>query len=339
MSIKVLKSARVQAERISNGSKELINIAIIDGDNTIYHSFDGKTEVFKAMNSFDDYEMKRKFDYGHYCVMDGVLISFRYSDYNGFIHSDDSVKILADVLGVDASGKTNSSRLVDSPIFLGGADESFGVNVRGLEAGGEFDAKIVYTWSPFSDRISCGTEIIRLVCDNGMVSSSRFLTREVRIINDWQRNLSIVSTQLRPIISNFIQDRFTEMTRERATLSDTNSASSVLESRLSSTKDVEEQMRLQRLCSIVDVRSRLGGVYKDAGTSRTSAVVTDLTRYDVVNVLTEAFRYSEGNTRNNLSIQGAINKMVTNRNKVITNNNNVSDYQDGDHSRVFFGVD
>lgn len=338
MSIQIIRYANVQASRRGFADESHIDIQIDCGHSLVKHRFLAGSETCRFLSAFDDYEMARKFNGGHYCIMDGVLVSFRYSDYNGFLHSDDSIATLSEVLGIDRDGNTKSSRLIDSPIFLGGAGESFGVRVSGLGDGGEFDANLVYNWSPFSDRISCATEMVRLVCDNGMVSRSRVLTREVRIINDWQRNLGVVSTQMRPIITDFIQNRYTEMVKERATLSETNSALSVLTNRVCKGNTYEEKARLERLINVVDVRSRIDQ-YKGVPTSKTSSIITDLTRYDVVNVLTEAFSHVESSVSNNNSIQGAINKMVTNRNKIIVDSSSVKSYQDGDHSIAFFGAD
>lgn len=338
MSIKIVRNAKVKSNRSIFG-RIFIDLEIDCGDGTfVGHRFNDKSETFRFMESFDDFEMAKKFNGGHYCIIDGVLISFRYSDYNGFVHNDESVSILSDVLGLDRERNTNSSRLVDSPIFLGGAGESFGVRVAGLGDGGEFDANLIYNWSPFSDRISCGTEMVRLVCDNGMVSRSRILTREVRIINDWQRNLGVVSTQMRPIITDFIQNRYSDMAGERATLSDTNSALSVLGKRLSEQSTAEEIQRIMRLQSIVDVSSR-SDIYKDTRGTNTATIITDLTRYDVVNILTEAFSHVESTVSNNVQIQGAINKMVSNKAKIIVNSDKVKPYQDGDHALAFFGID
>lgn len=338
MSIQIIRNAKVEAKRSIFG-QVFIDLLIDCGNGEfVSHRFGEKTETFRFMESFDDHEMMKKFNGGHYCVIDGTLVSFRYSDYNGFIHNDESVSILADVLGLDRERNTNTSRLVDSPIFLGGAGESFGVRVAGLGDGGEFDANLTYSWSPFSDRITCGTEMVRLVCDNGMVSRSRFLTREVRIINDWQRNLGVVSTQMRPIITDFIQNRYSEMVNERASLSDTNSALSVLAKRLTDKSTAEEIQRINRLQSIVDVSSR-SDLHKNVRGTNTSTIITDLTRYDVVNILTEAFSHVESSVSNNNQIQGAINKMVSNRSRIIANGGEVKPYQDGDHSLAFFGID
>lgn len=336
--LKMFRKAIVSARRDydSGVSWLFVRFENIETGEVISEAYKPSHSLSRALSKFDERTMVQRLSGGSYLFHNGKLVNYRLSDYKGFVHDDESITRLADIIGVDVKRGNNLSKIIESPVQLGGMSESFSVGIKGLGDGGEFDVALNYSWSPFSDIIQCRTEMTRLICDNGMVGTGEVLTRGVRIINDWERNLGIVSMQMRPVITDYMVDKFSLAANERASVYEANLAGGAISSRLSGGVTPEEEAVLERLGSVLDYgsRAKIGNIK-----SVDSNAVTDISRYDVINVLTEAFSHTDGGWRNNKHIQGIINKILNRRPNVFNTVGQVQRYDGSCHSRAFFGDD
>lgn len=344
MSLKKIENAKVEIKINHDSRSESLSLSIIVND--IYqHTFPFDSRESKLLQEMESSVILNKMNGGTFIFTeDGILVDYRTSDYKGFMHSEDAIKKLSEKIGLNVAEPSRKSARdlfsqfrEEKGIFLGGLSDPFYLDIASLGEGGSFKNRIVYKWNPFQKDILTTIEVERLICLNGMVGVSPLTTRKVPVINDWERHLEIVSLQIQPSINNLLQDRFIKM-------ADTNSSvSNILEGRKllldrREYKAAENCHILTNLLDLTDVESRLGGVYqKEVFTKGKGATAkSDLTQFDLFNVLTEACSHTSGTSESTLKIQKFLNNITFDYSKnEISGNAKISD--ESDPSRVFFG--
>jgi hypothetical protein len=349
MSFHVIKNAKVHLTPLAKGAYSVIV------NDTYTHTFDAKSKLAKDALEMDRDSLLARLNGGTFVFLGDRLVDFRYSDYQGFIHSNDGIQALGEKIGFDVSkpnyrgpGAIQQLRRREHGIFLGGVGEDFYLDIAGLGAGGQFKNRILYRWSPFSQNIETTLEVERLICSNGMVGISPLTTRKVPLLNDWERNLEIVSLNLQPTMNALLTERFEAMVNQRATLHEVRRANQALISRLEESLGEDGKARtfseLNQLRKLVDLTNiaRLDNIYRSEvlgkNEDRTRTLPSDLNRYDLFNVLTEASTHTSGSLANTKSLQTMINVLVfDNTTSAVVGNTRLS--SESDPSRVFFGTD
>lgn len=326
------------------------------------HKFAKASYESRSILSTDLDVLTQNFNGGTYIFAlhdDGThsLIDYRPSTYRGFIHSDESFAKMQEIIGssmmrvgrspvsglLDGIAKSKKQQLVP---LLGGEWSKFDLDVKSLGIGGEFSNRLIYKYSLFSPNVITSFETERLICSNGMVSTSPLVTFEVPVIDDWENNLHVVSAQLKPKINDILHERFENMAKVRATLSECMNARKALACRLANVSGefeadgtYEDRDALNSLMDTVDVEQALGNYYKPEVFSGDRARLADshLTQFDVFNILTEATSHTTGTDENDRMIQAQLNRIVYDglRNKkTLSATKPVS--PDSDHRRQFF---
>lgn len=341
-----LTNAKVEVMIVSDGKKDMLLRIIVD--DKFIHTFEASSRETRLLNEMELSVLQKKFDGGTYVFSEtGQLVDYRTSEYKGFIHSDEAIRTLSEKIGCTVSNVATSGRRPvgdvfsqfreDKGNFLGGLSEPFYLDIASLGDGGSFKNKIVYKWNPFDENIFTTIEVERLVCKNGMVGISPLVTRKVPVINDWERHLEIVSLQIQPNINTLLQDRFVKMADTHASVSHTMEARAMLLDR-SQLKAADSVDQLTSLIQATDVESRLKSIYRDdvfrSPLGRSAA--SDLTQFDLFNILTQACSHTAGSVQSNERIQKFLNKTTFDFQKnEIAGNAKIS--QESDHRRVFFG--
>lgn len=340
----VIKNAKVQMNLIPTEFGVKVTI-IVNGEHA--HTFSPKSQVGRVVMEVEPEVLRAKLDGGTYVFSGGKLIDFRFSDYRGFIRDKDDIEILAEKIGyADTNAKSRRAvgevfeqfRHNHNGIFLGGTGEPFYLDVSGLGQGGAFKNRIVYKWSPFDTNIQTTVEVERLVCLNGMVGIAPLVTRGVPLLSDIERNLEIIELNLQPNINSILQERFVDMASKRASVADVLEAHRMLRERsMNNSLTVADRATLEKLADTTSL-THLANVY-DNGLFASQAAKTapsDLTQFDLFNVLTEATSHTSGDKEENFKIQRVVNRLVFDTTKTeISGSAKISDQSD--HRRVFFG--
>lgn len=347
MSLKKIENAKVElkvVETFKNKTKELCLAIIVNDKYT--HTFKSNSTESKLLSEMELSVLRNKMNGGTFIFTeDGILVDYRTSDYKGFMHSEEAIKKLSEKIGFNIAAQSRKAAARDvfsqfreeKGIFLGGLSDPFYLDIASLGEGGSFKNRIVYKWNPFQKDILTTIEVERLVCLNGMVGVSPLTTRKVPVINDWERHLEIVSLQIQPSINNLLQDRFIKMADTNSSVSHLMEARYLLLDR-KEYKAAENCQILTNLLDVTDVESRLGGIYQKEVFSKGKGVIakSDLTQFDLFNVLTEACSHTKGSEDSTIKIQKFLNKITFDYNKSeISGNAKISD--ESDPSRVFFG--
>lgn len=347
MSLIKISNAKVETKVVEKttrkGEKELcLDIIVSD---RFQHTFPANSVESKLLREMEPSVVQQKMNGGTYIFTEeGKFVDYRPSDYKGFMHSEDAIQKLSDKIGFSIAPESRkAARDVFSQfresrgIFLGGLSDPFYLDIASLGEGGSFKNRIVYKWNPFDKDIFTTIEVERLICLNGMVGVAPIVTKKVPVINDWERHLEIVSLQVQPSVNVILQDRFLKMNDTHASVAHLLDARTLLLDR-SQLKAADSIETLQNLMKITDVESRLKHVYKKEtfyrGKGNTAA--SDLTQFDLFNVLTEACSHTTGTTDSTSKIQNFLNKLTFDFSKnEISGNAKISN--ESDPSRVFFG--
>ena len=351
----VLKDALVKAEYHTVSPTDIrLKISVEDQRPHIFEK--GRSEN----NLIEQMELKsieERFNGGTFVFLNGGLIDYRVAEYAGYIRSEEEIKALSDILGVSIAPKSKNAvggmfnqfrrNSLSGDVFLGGEGKQFDLKIAGLGDGGEFVNKLIHKWSPFDKNVVLSLESERLVCSNGMVGMSPFVTNEVPIVNRVEEHLNLVSIQLKPQINSILKDRFSNMSKQPASVGSMMSAHNALTDRLkgmsrhNTMEGQESKERLVKLKNLVDVKSNLRHVYDNSVFSNkemANGLKGNLTQFDLFNVLTESCTHTSGTTDNNNKVQMDINKLVfdeLNDKKSVQGEVPIS--QESDHKRAFFG--
>lgn len=340
----IIKNAQVDTKLIWVKGEPSLQIVI---DNRYVHDFKAGSRESKYCSNTDIETIRKMFSGGTYFFYQDRLVDYRLSSYNGFTHDHDGISELVDRIGIGSpqnlreasiGGLFNQHRSNgNNGIFLGGEWDKFDLNISELGIGGEFNNQLIYRWSPFSSNIITSLEIERLVCTNGMVSSSPFVSFEVPLINDWERNLHVISAQLKPRINDLLTMRFKDMADNRSSVNDIARANSMLKERYS----VTETPELVNMLNITDLKSNLGSYFHEelfTDSAKSKMVGGHLTQFDVFNILTEASSHYGNDIESNFQIQRELNRLVFGGIDQKKQLNLVKPViSDSDHRRAFFG--
>ena len=358
----IIKNARVKTSLVLSDQKArfgempelnvVIEVSPRSGGFEVYrHTFDRKSSVHKMSQEMEFPILEAKFDGGTYVIMDGEIVDFRFSDYKGYIRNQSQINEFSESIGV--SRRTKSSRSVGGSlgtmfnqlrhkngVFFGGVSENeIHFDVEGFKEGGEFKNRLVYRWSPFEENIQTTVETERLICANGMMGMASLVTRETPMINDIERHLRIMETQLNPEMSRVLRERFADMLNKRASVYDVQKALSMITERLNQVGSLNEHdyKVLMGLADAISLDNLKGVFAQDLYTSHAAKVApSDITQFDLFNVMTEMSTHTSGSEYQNRDAQMFINTLVFDRTQCeVSGEVKLSEHSNP--NRVFFG--
>lgn len=359
---KVLKNAKVEVSFKEMGGDDIR--LVIQVENEMPHIFDKKARENKYLMEMDIQTIQEKFNGGTFVFKDGKLLNYRDAFSVGFVRDSDDMNRLSDIIGAEkvqperngVGGmfdrfRTNS---INGDYFLGGQGQSFNLNIKELGEGGEFENRLIHKWSPFDQNLVISLETERLICTNGMVGMSSFVTKGVPFVNLYEEHLRLIAVQLEPEYNSLLKSRFKDMANQNASLQSMMNGHNLLEARLKQNnihhmrgqteETIQSRAKLKSLSNLLNVKQNLGGVYKnDAFSNKQQArhATGNLTQFDVFNILTEASSHTKGGDDNTGSIQKEINVLVFDElNDKKNVKGSIPDVStDSDHRRAFFGDD
>ena len=268
------------------------------------HVFPHSSRVSKALSvaSLDD--IVSRLSGGTFFLIDGELIEFRYNDYNGFIHNNDSVARLMEVVGVTESDDEMtgvSANTANRNIKLSKEWASEGFNVPAVQSG-DFETAIHYGWSAFSQNVSSAFVLWRLVCANGMRGMTNFLNSQIPLVNNWEEHLDMANRQLMNKINAKMNDRIAALQGERASVADCLLLNSHIADRRLGLHNATDSFALNKLSNIQAIANpvlHLGEIYKSEvfkDGAMASAAPAHISGYDLFNMVTEVRTHTSAST-------------------------------------------
>lgn len=360
---KVLKKAKVEVS-FTEVAKDDVRL-VIQVENEMPHVFEKNARENKYLMEMDLQMIQEKFNGGTFVFNNGKLLNYRDSFWRGFVRDSDDMNKLSDIIGAEeiksnrrgVGGMFDNFRAnsINNDYFLGGQGQSFNLNIKELGEGGVFENRLIHKWSPFDQNLIISLETERLICTNGMVGMSSFVTKGVPFVNLYEEHLQLISVQLEPEYNSLLKNRFRDMSQQNASLHSMMNAHNLLEQRLKQNnlsavggnqteETIKSRAKLKSLSNLLNVKNNLGGVYKASAFSNKQQArhaSGNLTQFDVFNILTEASSHTNGNRDNTGSIQKEINALVFDE---LNDKKNVKGKipdvsSDSDHRRAFFGDD
>lgn len=291
----MLRNAPVTVEALRDSRNHPFVLAHIhdrDNDTTFEHRFPTTSRVSKALDEYTPEDVENRMSGGSYFFIDNKLVDFRYSNYRGFIHTDDSIERLIETIGFEIKQGRNDK------VALMGVWSNQDITVPEYNEGGDFSSRLSFKWNPFHSVVNSVFELVRLICTNGMVGITPFLNTRIPLINRWEEHLDIASIQIQNKVDKVVTQRLSAMGRERATVRELQLLTDHADTRLVKGNALNETAR-QRLINIGRIASpaiHLRDCYRDTVfTNRNLAahMPGHLTTFDVYNMATEIRTHTE----------------------------------------------
>ena len=322
----LLRHAEVKVEKdiytTNRGDRHPIAVATI---NDRHHVFPHTSRISKALHSHTPEDIADTLTGGHFFFIEDQLVDFRNGNYQGFVHSDDSIDNLIDQVGVSLNTKksikiTRNSAVSDFILGSQFSDEEF--DVIGFEDGGRFSSELHFGWNPFARNINSAYKLIRLICLNGMVGVSTFMNTKIPLVNRWQEHMEISSIQIQNKVNAKVRSRMAELKTLPATISEVNLLHTHARNRLKDTPfDSKEAKMLVNIRNITDTQSILGDVYSSStltNANSSSRFASHLNAIDAFNIATEMRTHTrETSSSTSFAIDTIANNLLFSRNDAI----------------------
>jgi hypothetical protein len=243
---------------------------------------------------------------GSFFAVDDQLIDFRDGQYNGFIHTPETINAFMDVLGVQSTSdiplaRRNARRDDDDTgqgsLVLRKVWDKTEIIVPGYQTGGDFHSELSYVWNPFVKTVNSAFDLVRLICTNGMVGLTSFLNTKVPLFNRWDEHLDIAARQIQNKVNSTVVERVQRMRDERASVADCLLVASHAFSRMTVEGGIttEQRHRLEQVFNIANPRTHLAAVYRSdvfEDKNLSAQLPGHLTNLDVFNIATEIRTHS-----------------------------------------------
>lgn len=322
-------------------------IATINVNDQHEHTFDHTSRLSKALGLMTEAELSHRLTGGNFFMVDNQLTDFRDGNYNGFIHTDQSIDKLIATIGMTDSRIAKTSPIghnMFGDISLSAKWSDHGIAIPEYDQGGKYTSELHFAWNPFVKTVNSAFMLYRLVCANGMMGMRSFLNTKIPLVNRWEEHLDIANAQIQNKVQTMVVNRLGQMGSERATLAEVILLANHAQKRLKQGNESNED-RLHSIVNIASPEMHLRGVYRDdAFTNMNIAkqLPAHLTTYDVYNMATEVRSHTNDNT---LSTVAALDKLAnglifdrtTNPNTSIDGKQAPSLNMFSDPDRAFFG--
>lgn len=280
-------------------------VAEITVNDELTHRFPSTSRVSKHLDMMTPKELGERLSGGSFFAVDDQLIDFRDGQYNGFVHTPDTINAFMDVLGVQSiddiplarrrnvqDSEEGSSKLVLRKVW-----DKTEIIVPGYQAGGDFNSELSYVWNPFVKTVNSAFDLVRLICTNGMVGLTSFLNTKVPLFNRWDEHLDIAARQIQNKVNSTVVERVQRMRDERASVADCLLVASHAFSRMTVEGGIttEQRHRLEQVFNIANPRTHLAAVYRSEvfeDKNLSAQLPGHLTNLDVFNIATEIRTHS-----------------------------------------------
>jgi len=280
-------------------------VAVATVNGTHQHRFDPRSRVSKALETTSPKDLDERLSGGSYFFVDGELVDFRDGNYHGFMHTDESIEHLADVLGITrrVAGDENTRGLrvhrnqISRDIILGKKWSDNGIQVPAYREGGKFRTELHFGWNPFVQTVNSAFMLWRLICTNGMEGLTSFLNTRIPLINRWEEHLDIANRQIQNKVNSMVTQRLSAMGHERATVAETMLVAQHAQARLlNSPRRGDALTRLSSIIDIVHPVLHLGSVYRSnvfEDKRLAEQMPAHLSTFDVFNMASEIRTHSD----------------------------------------------
>ena len=227
--VRMIRNANVVAEAGKDHKNQNV-VKIYVGDDGFQHTFDANSRVSKALDTMPIAAIQDRLSGGQFFYVEDTLVDFRDRVYDGFVHSDESIKKMIDVLGVYKRGQEKApltrtrnrmfqkSNLISKDYVLGAKWSDHPISLPQYKDGGEFNSELNFVWNPFTQIVNTAFAIYRLICLNGAVGLTNLLNTRIPLINLHKDNLEIANRQIQAKLDGMVRDRLSSMGHERATV-------------------------------------------------------------------------------------------------------------------------
>ena len=325
LNITMVRDAHVKVEQVETDDKGR-GKALITLDTGHMHLFDKDSRVSKGLQMHTTGEIEQRLSGGTYFLVNDRLVDFRDGQYRGFVQTDEAIANLANIVGIQDTHqnkvprfhRTTANSQIDYKYSLSGQWSNTEIVVPEYNDGGRFDSQLYYVWSPFSRNVDSALMLVRLICTNGMVGITDFVSTSVPVMNLWHENLNIASAQIQNKVNDIVGRRMIEMAMERASVGCLSRVANHARNRLEH-GNYEERARdaLRRIVQIAAPEYHLHAHYKDGtfGNSKvTNQIPAHLTVFDAWNLITEMRSHSqETRDSTNYALDMEANRLVFDR--------------------------
>jgi hypothetical protein len=280
MTVQLLRNANVEVSQVKSGGSIAAHIVV---DDKFEHTFLPTSRVSRHLDMMSTDELGSRLSGGQYFFHDEQLMDFRDGAYNGFVHTDQSIAQLMKTIGIN---QVSARRMRDFEMGKVWSRSEF--NGTG-SVGGEMQSQINFMWNPFVSVVKATFELVRLICENGMVGTTQIYNGKIPLVNRWDEHLDIASDQIQGTIADLVTHRLSEMVIERASIYEAQRALAHVTMR-KSTGNGAHWEGLNNLSMLINPEEHLNTVYA-------KTVFTDprlgkqmpshLTTFDLYNVITE----------------------------------------------------
>jgi hypothetical protein len=293
----LVRNANVAVQKVKNDKGKLVADVVINDE--FHHRFPHTSRISKHLELMEPKDLAERLTGGSYFMIDGALVDFRDSGYNGFIHEDNTIGVFMDLLGVRDITKDPllrhrryNSEDDGAKFVLQKLWSNHGIQVPGYAQGGEFNSQLSYVWNPFMKTVNSTFDLVRLICENGMVGLTTFLNTKIPLFNRWEEHLDIAARQIQNKVTDTVQLRVQQMGVERASVADCMLLETHAFNRFHSAapKSIEERQRLETIMRIVNPKMHLRDVYQDGifeDKNLAAQLPGHLTHLDTFNIATE----------------------------------------------------
>ena len=314
--IELMRGAHVSLEASTSEKNE--PVAVITVNDKYTHRFDIGSRYSKALETTPLADLERRLNDGQYFFVNGELVDCRDGKYNGFVHTDDSITALADVIGISDTSPTRGTTQISKTIALSTVWSDNEITVPMYSEGGDFNSRLMFRWNPFQKNITSNFQLIRLVCLNGMVGLSNFLNSKIPLENRWEEHLEIANKQIQNKINSMMSVRLGEMGCERATVADLLLLEDHARNRIDATNNAHKREDLGNIAAALSPEIHLSGTYKDsvfANKALAAQFPGHLTLFDVYNIATELASHTNPTAKSSdFALDRAANDFVFSRN-------------------------
>lgn len=267
MQYEMIRNADVQVE--CNRTSKNFPKALVTINGAYDHEFDEKSRVSKALETMTPEDLGQRLSGGSYFIVNGELVDFRDGQYNGFVHTDESIVNLVDVLGIHPAadvGMKLQKNQVSGNIVLGRQWSDHGITIEAYREGGEFKSVLSFGWNPFVRTVNSAFMLWRLICTNGMRGLTSILNTRIPLINRWEEHLEIASRQIQNKVDGLVRNRLYDMGHERASVSELSLIAHHAQQRLNDSQVTERIVRdrLENIVRIASPELHLGEVYQES---------------------------------------------------------------------------
>lgn len=244
--------------------------------------------------------LKPQFLEGQYFAVDGQIVDFREKQHLKFMHDAKSIEKLAATIGFLITDKGR--------IVAGNRTASMTYDAFATE-GGVFDVDIGFSWSPFSIDIDSALNMIRQICENGMVARAPMLNHRIPMLNAWEENLAISNDLIKHSFERQVGPRLKALRDERISMHDVGALRSMVND-LAASKEIAATQR-NHLNTIIEVLDPLFTAdVERIKPNMLKFIAAPVSAYDAFNIATECSTHYVGEDRTGTRLTGFANHLI-----------------------------